>query len=186
MRRWPWGIVAAALAPTASWAAARSDKPWGEPVSSLDTEKRVVSLLDSLSKGKVEGTVVLSPGLWGRVKSDAKLADLGIPLWARTTINGKQLVLEGRGFSPPHGLDAAAKRESFRGVGTWVPNGKTRSANDAERETFYSVISFEIKGEPVTIVSDGKQRLLVFIMEDKERGAMLWIEDLDALDALLH
>ena len=175
------GVVTAGFL---SWTAASrgdADQRAGGPVPDAADEQWCAAAVAALADGGDAGlavlgdSVVLGAALWlALAKADPGLAEAGIPSLFHDTTGGVDIVMAGRLFM----RDAQAKLLSsaaFRDIMRRAANGAPQAASAEERERFYRTIPFEIAGQPLTVVGDGPDRLVV----QRTDGKVFWMDLID-------
>ncbi len=150
----------------------------GIPVPSPTAEKDAVSILSGLASSSAKPgkwkSVVCGPLVWKRLSSKEEgLASRGI----KTSFvkPGQAAGPEGRTFSPGHDDAEFYKSAAVQQLAKTFAAGKSRSANQKERDAFYAVYPFEIKGQPVTLIDAGADTMVLFADKDS-----LWLDLLAA------
>jgi hypothetical protein len=161
----------------------KSDRPWGDPVPGDDADRRVMAALAAASGGTgsdagFSPTLVIGPALWSLLThADPALAAVGTPAQAKIPLpDGSMQTLEMRTFVNAGELPALLRSRAFQNVTAAFARGRARAASEAERKLFYAFIPFEIAGQPLTIVEQGRQHLVA----DLADGKVAWLDVLSA------
>lgn len=149
---------------------------WGPPVPApaleqraLEALKKVATVADPESFAK---TITVGPALWAEWKK-APAASLAVGVKATILVPSSSGMREFEGRTiMKDDISAFAALPAVRALGTRFGKGRARPATDAERALFYSLIPFELKDMPVTVVEEGGQSLLVF----QSDGRMMWLD----------
>lgn len=161
----------------------------GKPVSAPKQERMCKTAVVSMAKGRpaakyFDDFVVLLPGFYkllgpkGQALLDKKpKVVIGVP----NQSTGKVQWFEG-GAIKDDNVRRCLSSKPFRDIFEKFATGKTRPAKQDERAYFYSFISFEIKGKPVTVVQakapPGSLRtLLLLYVEDGKITIMDYLKE---------
>jgi hypothetical protein len=168
-------LLALCVSACATTGASLKDEPkWGTPVSAPATETQVMRALADLAHASpgadqhLADLFFLGPALWATLRSiDASLDQLGTPSWAVVPMGDKTKQWQMRSFVDREAVRAIAAHVKLRSVAEAFRVGTARPATLDERQLFYALIAFEIRGQPVTVVEFEGHRLVVFL--DKGR-----------------
>jgi hypothetical protein len=146
---------------------AKARGPWGASVPDAEDEARAAAWLKGLQDGNATPVevILIGPGLWSLLGKDPKLAALGIPVTARVTINGKQMMLDGRAIRNDEVASAYA-HPFFVEMGRIFGGGAIAAATEKERALYYEEIAWEIAGQPMTVARSGDEHLLLHFSDD--------------------
>lgn len=175
------GVVAAGLLPWTGVSRGDSAERAGGPVPDAADEQWCGAAVAALADGGEAGlavlgdSVVLGAALWLSVtKADPSLADAGIPSLFHDTTGGVDVVMAGRMFMRDD-RSKLVSSAAFRNIMRRAANGAPQAADSDERERFYRMIPFEIAGQPLTVVGDGPDRLVV----QRTDGKVFWMDLID-------
>jgi hypothetical protein len=161
-------------------------RPWGAPVADPAVEKAVSDVLSAVGDGTAAAgqffsPLAVGPALWTLLTQlDAGLANAGKPSFTIIPHPGADSEkLDMRTFFEAD-MAALLRSPAFRKIGHAFAGGQIRAADDGERHLFYAFVPFELVGHPVTIAERGRDRLLVYL--DEQRRPM-WIDVLSAYNA---
>ncbi len=151
----------------------------GDPVTGTGHEKRCIKAIVAALSGRNlrpgSNLVFLGPGFMKAMNADALNFAYGKPMLITGNVGGRKVVLAGRMFKKEH-LKKLFSSSDFRSVLQGIVYGKARPANKEERDLYYSLISWEIEGKPVTLIEKGHRRLLVDTHRD---GNLFWLDMID-------
>ncbi|HXU82721.1 MAG TPA: hypothetical protein VN914_15065 [Polyangia bacterium] len=161
----------------------KSDRPWGDPVQSDEADRKVMAALGAAGKGTApdgafSAALVIGPALWSLLThADPALGAVGTPAQAKIPLpDGSMQTLEMRTFVNAGELPALLRAAAFQKVTAAFARGHARAASEAERKLFYVFIPFEIAGQPLTIVEQGRQHLVAHLSD----GKVAWLDVLSA------
>lgn len=127
--------------------------------------------------------VTVGPTLWNKKlkPQDGALAEVGEPaefVVPAAAVPGKPKpppAAVGRSFSPAHNISAFYQSMAVQNIARIFAKGTPRPANQNERNDFYKLALFEIKGRPIVIIDSGKDSL-VYYTDPANPNAILWLD----------
>lgn len=152
----------------------------GEPVPDAKAEKQALAAIASLASPQAKPpawtSAICSPAFWKALRElDPALASKGTPTQMVAGPPGSK-ALEGRTFlQKPDGIAALLASPGFRKLMSAFASGAARAATREERALIYSLIPFEIKGKPATVVVKGSDILFI-----NAEGGGLWLDIISA------
>ena len=169
------------IGPDAS--ASSGERPWGEPVPDGEQEASVLAMMQSIGAGTADvailsETLVLGAGayrtLLGVDKESGRddIASTGTPSTSVVSSGDKVVSMPMRSYLDVSAREALLQALAFRGLSDARGRGKSRPATEAERQFWYALIPFEIKGQPVTIIELEGHVVVVFIKD----GTINWMD----------
>jgi hypothetical protein len=146
-------------------------------VPAPEVEARVKELLVRMRDGKLaaadlDTTVMFGPGLWSSWQLAGLDSHEGIPAMALARIGERQIVAHGRVIRF-EGLAPFMASKPVTATATFFADGEIGPATALERQIYYMGISWEIKGEPLTVArKDGE----VLVVSLSDNGTILQLE----------
>lgn len=142
-----------------------------------ETETRVAEMLErmrarALGAGDLDKAVLFGPGLWSTWQLAGLNSNEGIPVMGRVRIGDRSVIAHGRAVRFD-ALPPFMKSDVVTSTAHHFANGEVAPATAAERRLYFTGISWQIAGEPVTVVRKQDETLVV-ILDDE--GRLLHLE----------
>src|SRR5262249_5929187 len=143
---------------------------WGAPIPSPELEAKIAAVIRAVGEGKAAERVriiAVGPALWKVFSQEPKLRDLGVPMIGVIPVGKQSFTTEGRGIRF-EGVAPFLEHELVRRTFARFADGTVAPANDAGRHAFYTLIPYEIDGQPLTVMHRDDDVMLVQVLADKD------------------
>jgi hypothetical protein len=152
----------------------------GGPVSGTDHEERCATMIAAIVDGTditpyLSDLLIVGPGFTHSMSGDQAKFPYGKAMLMQGTYGGRQMFFLGRGVQDEE-LVTMLKSSEFREFLRGFKSRDAKPATQAEREIYYSLIAWEIEGQPVTVIRDDTRRLLI---HNTDEGKLFWIDMID-------
>jgi len=152
----------------------------GEPVLGTGHEELCAAAIAAIVDGDtmapyLADLLVIGPGFAHAMAGDQTKFPYGKAMLLTGNFGGRQVFFLSRGVM----VDEAVTLFKSPEVRVFLRGFKDQKAEPAtrhDRELYYSLIAWEIAGEPVTIIRDGSRRLL---LQATKEGKLHWIDRID-------